>query len=307
MSGFVAGFNALKDLGALDSAVKEQQQDAKQAFGYWQREKQFARDEWGRVKKTLKRSHQDMSSVTPMKVDHTLQRGKPTPAVTETSTAVNTKIGGALTTKLFPYPEHASQTTGNYNSRDSPIILYKGIKICRWFTNIAGVPVIIHWAVIQLKQGHYWNEIGSEQGGLSAKFFRTTTDADRTDRAANFTPYTNAGGTPVEELDPLKSCAPMNPDRFYRILTRRSFKLAAKGGIAEEYGRNTKKMSKYYRINKTVHWKDTDNETAEDVEMPLVEVFWSDYWSLDDAGTKTGDLIWSRSHNTAYFRSRTTH
>jgi len=127
-----------------------------------------------------------------------------------------------------------------------------------------------------LKQGHYAAEVTTEDGGLATNFFRSHSESDDTDRETNFVSYTNAGT--LETFDTNKQCAPMNPDRFYRILTRRRFHLAGARATAGEsrdmlmMGKNMKKFSKYYRINKVVHWRDTAAETNPDVEMPIIEV-----------------------------------
>lgn len=229
-------------------------------------------------------------------------RRNPAPGVQNFNVEAIAKIGDGVFSRIFPYPNDYNDTVKGYNERDGPVILYKGVKICRWFVNNNNVPVTVHYAIIQLKTGHYIDEINSEDTGIDNKFFRSYNETDRTDRQIDFVPYANLG--PAETFNPTLSCNPMNPDRFYRILYRRTWKLAATSDNSlKGAARNVKKFSRYFRINKLVHWRDTDSSTSADVEMPFVEIWWTNYTNPLEAGLSSVAGQYTCGNNVAYFRS----
>lgn len=228
-------------------------------------------------------------------------RSNPTPGVRYAGTETAQQIGSGVYTRIFPYPNDYNDVTKGFNERDSPVILYKGVRICRWFVNNGAPPVYVHYAIIQLKTGHYIDEINSEDTGIDNNFFRSYNESDRTDRQIDFSPYANAGAEPYK---PSLSCNAMNPDRFYRILFRRTWKLAGNADPAVlGKGQNVKKFERYFRIKKLVHWRDTDSSTAADVEMPFVEVWWTNYANPIQAGTSGLSSQVTLCSNVAYFKS----
>jgi len=69
-------------------------------------------------------------------------------------------------------------------------------------------------------------------------------------------------------------------------------------------GKNVRKFAKYFRVNKHVHWRDSVNDSDPEVEMPIIEVWWSDYKSPLMCGTISTEAIHTWTHHTAYYRSR---
>lgn len=169
----------------------------------------------------------------------------------------------------FPWPARGSDGA---NFRDSNVIFVKGIKVCRQFEynafagQIAGAnidigPIVVHWALLQLKNDEGTSEISQE---LPDRFFRDNSVDSRTRSFGN--------ATAASTWDMGKHCLPINPNDKVRILTRKKKTLIARGG-----GQNNTSKGSFWNIERYYPMKKRMNFAGANSQFPAQRIF-ECYW-----------------------------
>lgn len=177
---------------------------------------------------------------------------------------------------------------GQYNYRKSQTVFFSGIKVCNWFKNLQSFPIVIHTALLQLKDYHPADS--NEPADFENDFFRDAKAVNQRNK-----PFTDA----LTVWDSDYYCAAINPDKF-NILSRRKYHLA---GVGETRGHRLSYTSdeKYYKIGKNVAF---ETVTAVQPTHPFYYVYWAVAENPQDwtsAGTLTYDAYFSEK---VYWRSK---
>nr|WCR62209.1 MAG: capsid protein [Circoviridae sp.] len=212
---------------------------------------------------------------------------------------------GTLYVQNVSFPQ-SSSSAARINTKYGANLTVKGIRFARTFERLrfseteeeipVCPPVIMHWAVVQLKEPKVFFQDWKEK--IATGFFRTFDDSY--DRIANFVDN-NATST----FDSTMNLCKMNPDGNFNILTHRRKMLTQKYGSA---GLDWKMspwlwhIDTYMKLNKTFTYSDTDQVYPDN---PLFEVYW--YQTVTPTeypiGKSDAEYVATFGQNTVYFSS----
>lgn len=203
---------------------------------------------------------------------------------------------GRLALDVFIYPGAISGTvTGStVIGRKSNVILVKGEKICRTFTykpNLDVGPILINWAIVQVKDEEVKSFIGTRMNEAFFRSFLTTGKRDR-----DFTAYTDTAPWSHHY-----NCLAINPDSNIKIIMRKRKVL-----YPNRLDNNKTHHNDYWHINKyfKINQRQTyDSSNATQPRKPFYEIFW--YNTVSDVQFPANPIAetYIRTHktNSTYF------
>lgn len=207
---------------------------------------------------------------------------------------------GSLQIQSLPWPQWSGADGLTQRTRNT--ILFKGVKICRYFEylHVAGSandigPIEVHWALVQFKDPKL---LTTDLSILNDTFRSYESD---TTKSQNFPTYNS-----TSNWDMMLNCAPLNPEKW-RILTHQKFVLEAKSTgndgrqkVTPTRGQHYRKLEGYKKFNKYMMFRDTSNGAPDN---DIVELYW--YNTISPVGFPTNPVansyIGTRKAHIMYF------
>lgn len=196
-----------------------------------------------------------------------------------------------LQLEKLTWPDQGSSV----GDRLGPTIRVSGFKLCEQFHNDQAYPIVVHYAVVQLKRAST-----SSSGSVKTNFFRETHSSNRSST------FVDAVATAPQTYEFKYDCSPINPDNL-NILMHEKRVLSAENTDLQ-WWTDTWKFDKYIKMNGTKFTFDVAT-TGSEPNNPVYRVIWWQPLRHNDWVSPVPNplpTISRQSHMTLYYRSSMT-